>query len=71
MNLQDWACAGAHILTITPALVRQMLTNARTKETVAQFLADAEKALRTATDGVETNGAKADGAKTDAVLVTR
>jgi transaldolase len=76
MNLQQWACAGAHILTITPALVRQMLTNARTKETVAQFLGDAEKALRAAGEGAETNGAsadgvKADGAKADAVLVTR
>ena len=71
MNLQEWACAGAHILTITPALVRQMLTNARTKETVAQFLADAEKALRTAGDGVETNGVKADGAKKDTGPVTR
>jgi transaldolase len=46
MNLQEWACAGAHILTITPALLGQMLLNARTKETVAQFIGDAEKALR-------------------------
>ena len=52
MNLQEWACAGAHILTITPALLEQMLVNARTKETVAQFLGDAEKALRRPDEGV-------------------
>jgi transaldolase len=76
MNLQDWACAGAHILTITPVLVRQMLTNARTKETVAQFLTDAEKALRMAADIAITNGASAagrekDDAEADGALVLR
>jgi transaldolase len=46
MNLQEWACAGAHILTISPTLLEQMLVNARTKETVGQFLSDAARALR-------------------------
>jgi len=44
-NIQDWAEAGAHILTVTPDILDKMLVNARTKETVAQFLADGEKAL--------------------------
>ena len=76
MNLQDWACAGAHILTITPTLVRQMLTNARTKETVAQFLSDAEKAMRMAAesamaDGVSSNGAGRAEEEEAGVLVPR
>lgn len=44
-NIADWAAAGAHILTVTPAVLSKMLLNARTKETVAQFLNDANKAL--------------------------
>ena len=44
-NIADWAAAGAHILTVTPAVLSKMLLNARTKETVAQFLDDAAKAL--------------------------
>lgn len=39
-NLTDWAAAGAHILTVTPAILPKMLLNARTKETVGQFLDD-------------------------------
>ena len=44
-NIADWAATGAHILTVTPAVLSKMLVNARTKETVAQFLDDAAKAL--------------------------
>jgi transaldolase len=44
-NIQDWAEAGAHIITVTPDVLSKMLVNARTKETVTQFLADGEKAL--------------------------
>jgi len=44
-NISDWAATGAHVLTVTPAILGQMVTNARTKETVTQFLADAEQAL--------------------------
>jgi len=44
-NIADWALAGAHIITVTPDLLGKMVVNARTKETVAQFLADGEKAL--------------------------
>lgn len=44
-NIADWAATGVHILTVTPAVLSKMLVNARTKETVAQFLDDATKAL--------------------------
>ncbi|MGQ9731782.1 MAG: transaldolase family protein [Candidatus Zipacnadales bacterium] len=44
-NIQEWALAGAHILTITPEILNKMLVNARTKETVTQFLNDGRKAL--------------------------
>ena len=46
-NISDWALTGAHILTITPALIDKLLVNARTKETVVQFIEDAAKALAT------------------------
>ena len=44
-NIADWVATGAHILTVSPAVLSKMLVNARTKETAAQFLDDAEKAL--------------------------
>jgi transaldolase len=44
-NVADWACTGAHILTVTPQVLSKILVNARTKETVTQFLDDAQKAL--------------------------
>ena len=37
--------SGAHILTIPPNVLSECLLAARTKETVSQFLADAEKVL--------------------------
>jgi transaldolase len=48
-NIADWSAAGAHIVTVTPALLSRILVNARTKETVAQFLGDAQIALRSMT----------------------
>lgn len=45
-NISDWASTGAHILTITPSVLGKLLVNARTKETVEQFLGDAKKALQ-------------------------
>jgi transaldolase len=44
-NIADWTAAGAHILTVTPEILDRMVVNARTKETVRDFLADGEKAL--------------------------
>lgn len=37
-NVTDWAAAGAHILAVPPQVLSKMLLNARTKETVVQFL---------------------------------
>lgn len=44
-NVSSHAATGAHILTIPPDVLAQCFSAARTKETVAQFLNDAEKAL--------------------------
>lgn len=50
-NIEDWALAGAHIITVTPEVLDKMLVNARTKETVVPFLADGEKALHVPGEG--------------------
>ena len=44
-NIELWSRSGAHVLTIPPQIISQCLVSARTKETVAQFLGDAQKAL--------------------------
>jgi transaldolase len=44
-NVEYWSRAGAHILTIPPEVLPKLLMSARTKETVSQFLADAQKSL--------------------------
>lgn len=44
-NIADWAEMGAHVLTVTPMLLGSLLENARTKETVTQFLEDARESL--------------------------
>ncbi len=45
-NVELWSRSGAHILTIPPQVISQCLLAARTKETVVQFLTDAQKALK-------------------------
>lgn len=45
-NVELWARSGAHILTIPPEVLAKCLLSARTKETVVQFLADAQKSIR-------------------------
>ncbi len=45
-NVELWAKSGAHVLTIPPAVIAKCLSSARTKETVVQFLNDADKALQ-------------------------
>jgi transaldolase len=42
LNVVEWLDAGAHIVTVTPDLLRGMLVHPYTKETVAMFLKDAE-----------------------------
>jgi len=44
-NVELWARSGAHILTIPPEIIAKSLLGARTKETVTQFLTDAQKAM--------------------------
>jgi transaldolase len=42
-NIIDWANAGAHVITVPPAILDKMIVNARTKETIRDFLDDAKK----------------------------
>lgn len=44
-NIDSWSTTGAHILTIPPEVLAKSQLSGRTKETVTQFLKDAEKAL--------------------------
>lgn len=44
-NVELWARSGAHILTIPPDVLSKCLLSARTKETVLQFLTDAQKSM--------------------------
>lgn len=44
-NIDSFAMTGAHILTIPPDALAKALQSGRTKETVVQFLQDAQKAL--------------------------
>lgn len=45
MDVQSAALAGAHIITIPPQFLGKMLDHKYTRETVRQFVADAEKAM--------------------------
>jgi transaldolase len=40
LNIVDWLDAGAHIVTVTPHLIKGMLVHPYTKETVQMFLED-------------------------------
>ena len=42
LNVIEWLSAGAHIVTVTPALLNGMLVHPYSKETVQMFLKDAE-----------------------------
>ncbi len=44
LNIVEWLCAGADIVTVAPHFVEGMLVHPYTKETVQMFLADAQKA---------------------------
>lgn len=43
LNVIEWLGAGAHIVTVTPSLLKGMLVHPYTKETVRMFLDDAAK----------------------------
>jgi len=42
LNVVEWLGAGAHIVTVTPGLIKGMLIHPYSKETVQMFLKDAE-----------------------------
>jgi transaldolase len=44
LNVVEWLDAGAHIVTVVPAILEGMLVHPYTKETVQMFLRDAAKA---------------------------
>ena len=43
LNIIEWLEAGAHIVTVTPALLKGMIVHPYSKETVQMFLRDAAK----------------------------
>lgn len=46
LNVIEWLEAGAHIVTVTPSLVKGMVVHPYSKETVQMFLRDAAKGLK-------------------------
>jgi len=46
LNVIEWLGAGAHIVTVVPKFIEGMIVHPYSKETVQQFLRDAEKSLR-------------------------
>jgi len=44
LNVIEWLEAGAHIVTVTPDLLKGMIVHPYSKETVQEFLRDAKKA---------------------------
>lgn len=44
LNVIEWLEAGAHIVTVTPDLIKGMIVHPYSKETVQMFLDDARKA---------------------------
>jgi transaldolase len=51
MDIQNAALAGAHIVTIPPQFLPQMVDHRYTRETVRQFMQDAEKSLEAMSKG--------------------
>jgi len=45
LNVFEWLHAGAHIVTVTPNLIKGMIVHPYSKETVQMFLNDAKKGL--------------------------
>lgn len=43
LNVIEWLVAGAHIVTVTPKFLEEMIVHPYSKETVQMFLRDAEK----------------------------
>jgi transaldolase len=45
MNIQEAALAGAHVITVPPQFMDRLADHRYTRETVRQFVSDAEQAL--------------------------
>jgi transaldolase len=43
LNVIEWLCAGAHLVTVTPNILEGMIVHPYSKETIQMFLADAAK----------------------------
>jgi transaldolase len=59
VNVQDAALAGAHVVTVPPQFLRQMIDHKYSRFTVAQFLADGQSAASRMTGlglSLSTNG---------------
>jgi transaldolase len=54
LNVVEWLEAGAHIVTVTPELLRGMLVHPYSKETVQMFLRDATAVERSGHTGLAT-----------------
>jgi transaldolase len=50
LNIIEWLDAGAHFVTVVPNLLEGMIVHPYSKETVRQFLMDADK-IETRLDG--------------------
>ncbi len=61
LNVIEWLAAGAHIVTVTPDLLRGMIVHPYSKETVRQFLRDARRAESEARAEIEQLAAAARG----------
>jgi transaldolase len=59
MDVQSAAIAGAHIITIPPQFLGKMVDHKYTRETVSQFVSDANKALEQIAQAKVTSGAGA------------
>ena len=46
LNVIEWFQAGAHIVTVTPSLIKGMIVHPYSKETVQMFLNDANEVKR-------------------------
>jgi transaldolase len=57
VNVQDAALAGAHVVTVPPKFLLQMIDHKYSRFTVAQFLADGQSAAeRIHAFGLSSNG---------------
>jgi transaldolase len=71
VNVQDAALAGAHVVTVPPKFLRQMIDHKYSRFTVAQFLADGQSAAQRMGALGLSLGANGGGAKKSAASRTK